>query len=220
MVVRFRLDAALYAQAPARKPKQKGAPRKKGKRLPTLEQRLTSKKTKWQRLTIPQWYGEGQRVIELCSDIGVWYHSGQPTVLLRWVLLRDPQGKFKSQALLCTDPRVAPQQMVQWFILRWQLEVTLEEVRALGSRDAAPMVGQGDCTHDACLVGLVFARHLARPSQCTTWHVTCASSRMVCQDHTHLFRCLGTGASDLMAAFAFFNVQAHKRHIKNIATPN
>ena len=60
----------------------------------------------------------------------MWYHSGQPTVLLRWVLIRDPKGKFKAQALLCTDPSVNPQQIVQWFILRWQLEVTLEEVRA------------------------------------------------------------------------------------------
>ena len=130
MVVRFRLDAALYEQAPLRKPKQKGAPRKKGKRLPTLEQRLKSKKTKWQSLTLPNWYGEGKRGIEICSDIAVWYHSGQPTVLLRWVLIRDPNGKFKSQALLCTDPSVSPEQIVQWFILRWQLEVTLEEVRA------------------------------------------------------------------------------------------
>jgi hypothetical protein len=130
MVVRFRLDAALYEPAPPRKPKQKGAPRKKGKRVPTLEQRVKSKETTWQALTIPNWYGEGQRVIEICSDIAVWYHSGQPTVLLRWVLIRDPKGKFKSQALLCTDPNVTPEQIVQWFILRWQLEVTLEEVRA------------------------------------------------------------------------------------------
>jgi len=130
MVVRFRLDAALYEEAPPRKPKQKGRSRKKGKRLPTLEQRLKNKKTKWQRLLIPNWYGEGKRDIEICSDIAVWYHSGQPTVLLRWVLIRDPRGKFKSQALLCTDPSVTPEQIVQWFILRWQLEVTLEEVRA------------------------------------------------------------------------------------------
>ncbi|MDL1897350.1 transposase [Anaerolineae bacterium CFX7] len=130
MVVRFRMDAALYEQASPRQPKQKGAPRKKGKRLPTLEQRLKNKKTKWQRVTIPNWYGEGTRVIELCSDIALWYHSGQPTVLLRWVLIRDPKGKFKSQALLCTDPNVNPEQIVQWFTLRWQLEVTLAEVRA------------------------------------------------------------------------------------------
>jgi hypothetical protein len=130
LVVRFRLDAALYEPAPPRQPKQKGRSRKKGKRLPTLEQRLSDKKTKWQRLLIPHWYGEAKRWIEVCSDKAIWYHSGQPTVWLRWVLIRDPQGKFKSQALLCTDPSVKPEQIVQWFILRWQLEVTLEEVRA------------------------------------------------------------------------------------------
>ncbi len=32
--------------------------------------------------------------------------------------------------MLCTDPGVSPEQIVQWFILRWQLEVTFEEVRA------------------------------------------------------------------------------------------
>jgi hypothetical protein len=31
---------------------------------------------------------------------------------------------------LCTDPNIGPEQIIQWFVLRWQLEVTLEEVRA------------------------------------------------------------------------------------------
>jgi len=129
LITRFRLDAALYEPAPPRCPKQKGAPRKKGKRLPTLEQRLSDNKTHWRRVTIPNWYGEGKRVIEIASDRAVWYHSGLPAVPIRWVLIRDPQKKFKSQALLCTDLTIKPEQMVQWFVLRWQLEVTLEEVR-------------------------------------------------------------------------------------------
>ena len=48
---------------------------------------------------------------------------------LRWVLLRDPQGQFAPQALLCTDLAVDPAQVLAWFVLRWQLEVTFEEVR-------------------------------------------------------------------------------------------
>lgn len=129
MVTRFRLDAGLYEPAPPRKPKQKGAGRKKGARLPTLEQRLKDPTTKWRRVTIPNWYGEGKRVIEIVSDTAVWYHSGQPVVPIRWVLIRDPQGKFKPQALLCTDLTVKPEQIVKWFVLRWQVEVTFEEVR-------------------------------------------------------------------------------------------
>ena len=167
MIVRFRLDAALYAPAPPRQPHQKGAPRKKGKRLPTLEQRLTDKKTVWQRLLIPQWYGEGKRWIEICSDTAVWYHSGQPPVPLRWVLIRDPQGKFKPQALLCTDPTVSAKQIVSWFILRWRLEVTWEEVRAhLGVETQRQWSDQAIARTTPALLGL-FSLVTLLAHQCT-----------------------------------------------------
>ena len=39
------------------------------------------------------------------------------------------KGKFKSQALLCTDLNEQPEQILKWFIMRWQLEVTFHEVR-------------------------------------------------------------------------------------------
>ncbi len=50
-------------------------------------------------------------------------------VPLRWVLVRDPQGQFKTQALLCTDLEVDPEKIVCWFVMRWQLEATFQEVR-------------------------------------------------------------------------------------------
>jgi hypothetical protein len=129
MITRFRLDAALYEPAPPRPPKQKGAPRKKGQRLPTLTQVLADAKTHWTRVTLTNWYGERRRTIEITSSTAVWYHSGLPALPLRWVLIRDPQGKFKPQALLCTDLGVQPEQIVKWFVLRWQTEVTFHEVR-------------------------------------------------------------------------------------------
>lgn len=129
LIVRCRLDAALYAPAPKRKPGTKGRPRKKGDRLPTLKQVVENKRTKWQRVTIPDWYGEHRRQIEIISKTAVWFHSGQPPLPIRWVVIRDPKGKFKTQALLSTDLTVAPEQIVKWFILRWRLEVTFHEVR-------------------------------------------------------------------------------------------
>jgi hypothetical protein len=129
MIVRFRLDAALYEPAPPRRPNQKGRPRVKGQRLPTLKQIAKNKRTKWQRVIIPHWYGEGRRVIEIVSDTAVWRHTGQPVVPIRWVLIRDPKGKFKTQALLSTDLNIKPVQIVKWFVLRWQLEATFHEVR-------------------------------------------------------------------------------------------
>ncbi len=57
MIVRFRMDAALYEPAKNRRG-QMGRPRKKGKRLPTLEKVAQDQRTHWKRLTVREWYGE------------------------------------------------------------------------------------------------------------------------------------------------------------------
>jgi hypothetical protein len=129
MITRFRLDAALYEPAPPRLPHQKGAPRKKGARLPTLLQVLADPKTHWQTLTVPHWYGEKRRPVEIVSATAVWFHNGLPALPIRWVLIRDPWDRFEPQALLCTDQSLSPEQILQWFVLRWRVEVTFHEVR-------------------------------------------------------------------------------------------
>ncbi len=128
-VTRLRLDAALYEPAPPRLPGTVGRPRTKGKRLATLSELLADAATPWRRVGVPGWYGEGERVVELCTATAVWRHSGLPVVPIRWVLLRDPQGRFDPQALLCTDLARDPLQIVAWFVQRWQVEVTFREVR-------------------------------------------------------------------------------------------
>ena len=129
LITRLRLDAALYEPAPPRKPRQVGRPRLKGPRLPTLATIADDPGTRWTGLTLADWYGRGARGVEVVSDTAVWYHAGVPPVPLRWVLIRDPQGQFDPQALLCTDPTVAPAQILAWFVRRWQVEVTFEEAR-------------------------------------------------------------------------------------------
>ena len=129
VVTRLRLDAALYEPAPPRQPGQVGRPRRKGQRLPTLATVADDPQTDWTSVTVADWYGQGERTVELASATAVWYHGGMPSVLLRWVLIRDPKGAFATQALLCTDPDATPDQILAWFVLRWQLEVTWEEAR-------------------------------------------------------------------------------------------
>jgi hypothetical protein len=129
VVTRLRLDAALYEPAPPRRPRQTGRPRLKGARRPTLAAVAADPGTVWTEVTVAHWYGAGERAVEVASATAVWYHTGLPPVPLRWVLVRDPQGKFATQALLCTDPAAAPAQIVAWFVQRWQLEVTFEEAR-------------------------------------------------------------------------------------------
>jgi len=60
----------------------------------------------------------------------VWYSTGLLAVPVRWVLIHDPHGEFKTQALLCTDLDADPEKILSWFVMRrWQLEVTFQEVR-------------------------------------------------------------------------------------------
>ena len=130
VITRLRLDANLFAPAPPRRPGQMGRPRRKGERLPKLEERLARADTPWQRLRVADWYGEGERMIEAVSGTAVWFHNGLPIVPIRWVLVRDPAAKFDPQAFLCTDPDIDPEQILTWFVRRWRLEVTFEEARA------------------------------------------------------------------------------------------
>jgi hypothetical protein len=101
-----------------------------GKRLPSLLQVLANPRSKWQRLKLGHWYSDGPRMVEITSGTAVWYHGGLLPVPIRWVIVRDPKGKFETRALLCTDLNQSPRQILQWFLLRWQVEVTFQEVRA------------------------------------------------------------------------------------------
>jgi hypothetical protein len=44
--------------------------------------------------------------------------------------MRDPQGRFKPQALLATNLAYTCEQMLAWCVRRWTMEVTFEEARA------------------------------------------------------------------------------------------
>ena len=75
------------------------------------------------------WYGEGEREIEILSRTCVCFHIGKEAVPIRYVLIKDPQGKFKTQALLSTDLAAEPKRILKWFMRRWQIEVTFAESR-------------------------------------------------------------------------------------------
>jgi hypothetical protein len=125
--------AALYDPAPSTEESRAKHPRgqlpKKGPRQPTPKAHLENPTTRWQRLEVP-WYGATDRQIEITTGTSVWFHNSLPPVSLRWVLIRDPLGEFDPQCLVCNEQTVSPEQMIQWFLLRWQVEVTFAEMRA------------------------------------------------------------------------------------------
>jgi hypothetical protein len=70
-ITRLRLDAALYEPAPPRRPGQRGRPRLKGERLPNLSVVAEDPATVWELTTIANWYGGGERMVEVASETAV-----------------------------------------------------------------------------------------------------------------------------------------------------
>jgi hypothetical protein len=130
VITRLRLDAALYDFVPARPKGQPGRNRKKGARLKNLKELVDDPKTKWTKLTIPQWYNHGSIEMLVATGTAIWYHSGMTPLPIRWVLIKDPEGIIEPSALLCTKLDLATGQIIDFFIQRWTVEVTFEEVRA------------------------------------------------------------------------------------------
>jgi hypothetical protein len=128
-ITRLRLDAALYEPAPPRRPGQMGRPRLKGERLPNLSAIAEDPSTIWKPITVVDWYGKEERTVEVVSHTAVWHSTGLPAVPLRWVLIRDPQQEFETQALLCTDLATDPELIIGWFVRCFQMETTFQEVR-------------------------------------------------------------------------------------------
>jgi hypothetical protein len=128
-VSRLRLDAALY-DPPAPQPQSKrGAKPKKGKRQPALTHHLTEAATSWEKRDVT-WYGGEHRRVELAAGTALWYTPGYAPLPIRWVIVRSPSNEFTPCALFCTDQNACGWDILRWFILRWNIEVTFEEVRA------------------------------------------------------------------------------------------
>ena len=155
MVTRLRLDAALYAPAPPRRPGQRGPTPKKGERLPSLASLVADERTVWTEVTASHWYGRQSYRLEIATGTAVWTSGGKPVVPIRWVLVRDPAGKLDPKGFLCTDLEALPLEILSWFVRRWCVEVTFEEVRRhLGVETQRQWSDKAIQRTTPCLLGL------------------------------------------------------------------
>jgi len=129
LVARFRWNAALYDSPPAPTPGKRGRKPTKGKRRPSLKQRLADPSTIWLSCQV-KWYTATIREVLFFSGVSLWYTPGKPPVPIRWVVVRDPMGELEDTPLLCTDLTATAAQIIEWFVPRWNIEVTFQELRA------------------------------------------------------------------------------------------
>jgi hypothetical protein len=153
--------------------------------------------TSWTTVIVRGWYSEGEREVEITSAIGEWSHSGMPPLRIRWVLVREPQGTFEPQALLCTDLTVDPMQILEWFVLRWRLQVTWQEARAhLGMETQRQWHARAVARTTPALLGLCsmitgwdgqLAQEHALPVRQAAWYrkslPTCADAIAIVSQH-------------------------------------
>ncbi len=157
--------------------------------------------TVWKLTTIANWYGSGERMVEISSATAVWYSTGLYAVPVRWVLVRDPQAEFKTQALLCTDLNADPQKIVCWFVMRWQLEVTFQELRRhLGFETQRQWVGDGDPKDHPGTLRVVLAGDFVCAHSDETSSGCFSAGGLVPQETSYFRRCARLGAQGVVGS--------------------
>jgi hypothetical protein len=160
----LRLDAALYEPPPPRRPGQLGRPGLKGERLPKLSMVAEEHNTIWKAIRVTNCYGAREGIVEVVSERAIWYSTGLPAVAVRWVLVRDPQEEFATQALLCTDLHAKPERIISWFVRRLSDGSYLSRgSSAPRVRDAETLVREGDPEECSGAVGPLLYGHPLRP---------------------------------------------------------
>jgi len=129
LVTRLRLDAALYHPPAPHPPGKRGRKPTKGKRQCSLKVWAARSDTPWETVDV-DWYGGVRKRLDVFSRTALWYTSGVAPVAIRFVLVRDPEGKLADAAFLCTDLHASPTQILAWVVMRWSVEVTFAEARA------------------------------------------------------------------------------------------
>ena len=128
LVSRLRLDAALFDEIIVSIEKRRGRKPVKGQKVPTLKQQLQEGTIDWQEHKVV-WYGRILKTVKLSTGVNVWYKSGEKPLKIRWVVVMDPETG-RTEAFFSTDINMDAVTIVENFVLRWNLEVTFEEVRA------------------------------------------------------------------------------------------
>jgi hypothetical protein len=129
LVARFRWNACLFDPPPAPVPGKRGRKPAKGKPQPSLRTRANDPNASWTRLAV-RWYDGVIKPLDVLSGHSLWYTPGQAPVSIAWVIVRDPEGTLEDTPIVCSNPHAGVQQIVEWFVLRWNIEVTFEESRA------------------------------------------------------------------------------------------
>lgn len=127
LISRLRLDSSLYEFAPSPIQGKRGRQREKGDRITSLKSLANDATQAWQNIIV-NWYGGESKKLKILTGINLWYSPGEKPLPIKWVLTVDPDTS-RAEAFFTTDLQLLPAQIINWFVLRWNIEVTFEEAR-------------------------------------------------------------------------------------------
>ena len=207
-ITRFRTDAALYDFPPPYREGQQGRPPIKGGRQPTLEQRLADPSTPWQQVLFSHWYCEENKLMEITSGTAIWYRGGKPAVPVRWVLIRDPEGKLEPMAIQSTNLGLSPIEIVRHYLKRWRVEVTFEEgAGPPRSGDPKTMVRSKYCQDNAGFDGAIQHRRPLGRYPADYAKIDRISNSLVSKNLSDFFGCAGLCPLPNLALPTFFTLE-------------
>jgi hypothetical protein len=157
---------------------QRGRHREKGTRFISLKLLAADTTQAWREIEVC-WYGGVKKTVRMLSGINLWYSSGEKPLPIRWVIVLHPD-KEEAEAFFSTDLAMAPDIIINHFVLRWNIEVTFEETRAhLGIETQRQWSDKAIARTTPCLMSLLslvclFAIEMLKnqslPVQSTTWY--------------------------------------------------
>lgn len=128
LVSRFYPNASLFTAPPVRRPGQNGRPRVRGYPLPKPAAVVKQSK-RMKRLEVA-WYGGRTRQLSVVTAAAHWYCRRAGVVPVRWLFVRDHNGRRRDEYFFTTDPAMTPQEIVEAFTGRWCIETTFQEMRS------------------------------------------------------------------------------------------
>jgi hypothetical protein len=168
LVSRMRRDAAVYDLAPIRQPGQRGRPRKKGDRLPSLAEIVELvPDDEWVTETIDM---RGQKVERLLFSLPVLWYAVCPDQPLLLVVVRDPSGKQPPDFFFSTDLDMLAQEVAGLYADRWSIEDTFKNTKhLLGGQEPQSWSHHGPERAAALSLWLY--------SLVALWHLVCHGNR-------------------------------------------
>jgi hypothetical protein len=186
LIGRVRKDSVFFH--PPRTQPAHGRKRKYGLRCPTPEELLKEEQLPWQKVPA---YAAGQRhefEVKTLGPIYTQMDQGQNPLRLvviksvRYHLTKTQTDRRQPTFLICTDPNLSLEQVLQYYLWRWDIEVNFRDEKTLLGVGQAQVRGEAANQHAPALAVAAYSLLLlaaiktygntGRPEtfQCPRWH--------------------------------------------------